>query len=871
MVGGVSLYESDPVWLPAVLVGAVMAVGGAVGLLFGGSRSERASASELTGVVAVPSDVQMLSDTPTEDDEFGRSRYAETLANVALSAATPLVVALYGSWGSGKTSLMYQIRRRLESNHDPKSAGVPGRRVRTVWFDPWMHQFDQTPAVGLLHAITDQLNLTAITEAQETLKKIALALAEDVQIPYLGLHVGRLAKVRSDVADEEFRRRELQARLREYFERILHLAGTPGTRLVVFIDDLDRCQPRRTVDVLEALKLYLDFPACVYILGVDRESVEAAIKGEYTDLGITESSYLDKIVQLPVTLPAIGEQVMRNFINKRMPEELKDCTEILVAAGADDPRQVKRILNALMLSHKLLSSVVPEYQAQILAALILIQNFSPDLYRELRLNPSAIHELFRGAVTEGTAAESANGPEADAADENAQAESRPVDPLATDANLWAQYVEVRPRLAAALRTIYIPPSLDLRPYLTFTAVVAAPAEAEPDKAQAGPGRTAEGHAIRFTGEAIFADALAIDAAQLGSLASTARAALRDSGREAGRGHFTTSKEAEPVLLSELTRLAVVGYRIFTALFASRQDRSSIAMGARQPGVVPITLGSLTAPTPPVAVLYDRPIDTGLPVEDYILCRDFSAALETGSNLTDTACWHGDCPGCDDARIICPSGFWGFRHALGLSLPIHNDMRQPILIQYTDAPVVLLAIATNIDGSQEHSRRIADLAPTLYMVNNRRDLRDAMTRSNPNLIYFFGPGGEEDGIPWLSIGGHPGEERIDPMFLHATNMPSDSKPIVVINSGMGGAEFADFARAFIADGSAAGVIGAEAPPTVRDATYFGEALIRRLLAGQEAGWAVRDARLDLLMRGSPLGLAYTPFIAPEVHLVRTDRQ
>jgi KAP family P-loop domain len=862
MAGGASLYASDPAWLPAVVVGAVTAAGGIAGLLHGGRRSERAPAKEVASSTTEPSAQNVLSDAPTKNDEFGRSRYADILADVAFNAATPLVVALYGAWGSGKTSLMLQIQQRLERNHDSKGPDAPpGQRARTVWFDPWTHQFDQIPALGLLHAITGQLNLTARTEAEETLKKIALALAENIQIPYIGLQVGKLAKIRTEVADEEFRRREQQARLREYFKDILRLAGTPGTRLVVFIDDLDRCQPKRTVDVLEALKLYLDFPGCVYVLGVDRESVEAAIKSEYADLGITESSYLDKIVQLPVTLPAIGEDAMREFVKKRVPTDLEDCTEILTVAGADDPRQVKRILNALNLSHELVKPVVPEYEPQILAALILIQNFAPDLYRELRRNPPVIHDLFRDAETRTPAAKPTNGQGADAAGEDVKTEVQPTDRSPTEANLWAQYVDVRPRLAAALRSILIPPNLDLRPYLTFTAAVAAPAQAGPEKATAG-------HAIRFVGTTIAAGA-EVDAERLQSLTLTARAVLRDSVDRLLKRERPTAKESDLAPLSELTRLAVVGYRIFSALFGSRPAGSSTGEDARRPGVAPIQLSSLTAPTPPVTVLYDHPIDTNLPFENYTLCPDFSAAFENKSDLTNTACWHGECPGYDNPSIICPSGFWGFRHALGLVLPTHTNTRarQPIQIQYTDKPLILLAFDSNI--APQHYQHMIHLAPAVYTVIDRFTLRKAMTEEKPSLIYFFTHGGEEYGFPFLTIGKGE-EERIDPSFIHDAYSSNKSTPIVVINSGVGGDGIAEFARTFITAGNAAGVIGPEIPLTTHDAALFGEALISRLLDGQDAGWAVRDARLDLLKAGNPMGLAYMPFIPPEVRLERTGQ-
>src|SRR5713101_4667591 len=113
----------------------------------------------------------LLSDAPTEQDRFGRAHYADVLAEVAaVRSETPLVIAVYGSWGSGKTSLMYQVRRRLDPNFDHTRPDLASEaRARTGWCEPWMHQFDQVPAIGLLHAVTNQLGLAAKSEVTETL------------------------------------------------------------------------------------------------------------------------------------------------------------------------------------------------------------------------------------------------------------------------------------------------------------------------------------------------------------------------------------------------------------------------------------------------------------------------------------------------------------------------------------------------------------------------------------------------------------------------------------------------------------------------------------------------------------------------------
>lgn len=78
----------------------------------------------------------MLSDEPTRKDQLNRDAYAKALAELATSSQTPLVVGIYGKWGTGKTTLMQLIEDSLNVE-----------RTRPVWFDPWQHQFDETPVL----------------------------------------------------------------------------------------------------------------------------------------------------------------------------------------------------------------------------------------------------------------------------------------------------------------------------------------------------------------------------------------------------------------------------------------------------------------------------------------------------------------------------------------------------------------------------------------------------------------------------------------------------------------------------------------------------------------------------------------------------
>ena len=100
------------------------------------------------------------------------------------------------------------------------------------------------------------------------------------------------------------------------FRDALQLALGENGRLIVFVDDLDRCLPEQAIEVLEAIKLFLEVEGTVFVLGMDKEVVELGIQARYgamfhtggiarAELPISGDAYLQKIVQIPFHLPPL--------------------------------------------------------------------------------------------------------------------------------------------------------------------------------------------------------------------------------------------------------------------------------------------------------------------------------------------------------------------------------------------------------------------------------------------------------------------------------------------------------------------------------------------------------------------------------------
>lgn len=134
----------------------------------------------------------------------------------------------------------------------------------------------------------------------------------------------------------------------------------PEIRIVVFVDDLDRCTPEKALEVLESIKSFLDIEGIVYVIGMNYNSIDALIKVKYGENpNITGFNYMEKIVQLPFRVPTWQEEDMSKFLDGIIENELADSAfkneliinkEILIKAVQKNPREVKRFLNDLILA-----------------------------------------------------------------------------------------------------------------------------------------------------------------------------------------------------------------------------------------------------------------------------------------------------------------------------------------------------------------------------------------------------------------------------------------------------------------------------------------------------------------------------------------
>jgi predicted KAP-like P-loop ATPase len=237
---------------------------------------------------ASDSKTYIVNDQPTERDALDFTPYVETLADIIQTGDTPLTIGVFGGWGSGKTSLMRMVQHGIP---DSDYNGLP-EDYTIVWFDAWKYDKEETLWRAFLLRILTALKETAASQGQpvEEFEKLQSLLSREMELEKVGgvkIDLAKLGGVtakslvqlslsfipgiapltklveglQSGVARDvdEAAAAIQRERTKVYIEQIQFLEKFQDTfrglvkehvspnRLVVFVDDLDRCLPEKAI------------------------------------------------------------------------------------------------------------------------------------------------------------------------------------------------------------------------------------------------------------------------------------------------------------------------------------------------------------------------------------------------------------------------------------------------------------------------------------------------------------------------------------------------------------------------------------------------------------------------------------------------
>lgn len=392
----------------------------------------------------------------------------------------PITIGVFGDWGSGKSSIMESLKKTYEAEDD--------KGTLCLQFNGWVFEgYDDAKAAlieAILKAFKDnktiyqkvKTNVESLAKSVKWMRVLGFGI-RNVAVPLaavsltggagIGVQIfnwlqgltsnpSQIAESIKGIDFDTFKEKYLKEstdveeqyqvvrKFRDDFKKLLKEAGIK--KLVVLIDDLDRCLPDRIIDNLEAIKLFLNVDNTAFIIGADPRIVRDAIRHRYADLierdqNVEENKrvvldYLEKLIQVPYNLPKLSdtevetyitllfcedtlqgkdelmksvlaafkdfrrtdrysvfgyEQIKKVITDKSIQKQLENEVALisklspLISKNLDgNPRQIKRFLNTFVLRKKLADAAqMTDFKEDVLAKLMILEYAAPQRFGEL--------------------------------------------------------------------------------------------------------------------------------------------------------------------------------------------------------------------------------------------------------------------------------------------------------------------------------------------------------------------------------------------------------------------------------------------------------------------------------------------------------
>lgn len=383
------------------------------------------------------------SDHPTLDDKLDRTAAVKYKAKQINACSPPQVFGIHGDWGSGKTSFLHQLRYHLDGQHsqdektqieslEPEYEG----NIITIWFDAWRYQHEKAPIIALLHEIRSQFG--ALSKFKKSAGKIANITVNSILNSFSD--VAKLLTLEAIPVDvkgiqklgEKWEKEHLENKLgtdtlQDFLEQAISvllkeslphksMAKAKNSKLVIMIDDLDRCSPSSAYRLLEGLKVYLSLKNCVFVIGMNQKIVIEAIAeqlSEGREFGdspeIRGEAYLEKMCNSVERLNPLSDcsQFLQKWINnvnfdQELVKALTNDSGNTISCLPPNPRRLKALANILnqwaplvdLCTEQTTTDVITR-KTQALVIIAYIYQFHGEIFQRWQFTPSFYSHLVK--------------------------------------------------------------------------------------------------------------------------------------------------------------------------------------------------------------------------------------------------------------------------------------------------------------------------------------------------------------------------------------------------------------------------------------------------------------------------------------------
>jgi len=339
---------------------------------------------------------------------------SKTISNLIRNSTPHFTVGIYGEWGTGKTTLMKSIEVNLQGVDSYEG----GQKILPIWFNAWKYEReDNLATVSLLKTVGYAMaGHQRFDTLSKTIFKGLTIVSKDMMQQIAMQVVTKQNTIDDEDIDQKMDYLNKLYRDSVYYEGLDKIKEEmqsirekdPECRVVIFIDDLDRCSPNKALEVLESIKLFLDLEGFVFVIGLSHKTVTQLITRAYETTGIKGEDYIKKIIQIPIKIPSWSKESIIDLIDNSIAPRLNsDYTKFLsqnsamIAKVVDyNPRQLKRFINNVIIAFETFASKQgsPEIQFNEIFLVKILKSEWPDFYREFVTNKD-FRDILKWMVT----------------------------------------------------------------------------------------------------------------------------------------------------------------------------------------------------------------------------------------------------------------------------------------------------------------------------------------------------------------------------------------------------------------------------------------------------------------------------------------
>ena len=369
-----------------------------------------------------------------KEDLIGRNDLVKTIASLVkhLSKDEHYCLALDGEWGSGKSFVIDMLENDLKTNNE----------YFIVKYDAWENSFYSDPLIAILYCILDGLQdnfyyirgikeygeaainfaknagktvkeLAKTVDPTGTIEKVFSLISTIVDGIKSSIKILKMDKTGNEIFADFKSYKSLLNDIKETLNKLACCEIFEGkrTKLIILVDEIDRCLPNEQLIILERLHHLMDIKNCFVICSLNKESMIQNFNYNFKNNG---DDYLKKFFDKEIHLDSYSEKYFDNYLTQKLDEiaeeknipisndqkaHLKEFINyVLIKENVmgdnhlSDNRDIKRILDSVEKTAQNVSEITNFEHICIIVLLVVLKNYVTKHYGQIIVNTTRTYK-----------------------------------------------------------------------------------------------------------------------------------------------------------------------------------------------------------------------------------------------------------------------------------------------------------------------------------------------------------------------------------------------------------------------------------------------------------------------------------------------